>query len=51
MVDLVSVLAFREAAHHQGNVLLVVLVVRLVLEDLDPLPATSLGLGGLGHGV
>ena len=51
MVDLVSVLSFGEAAAHEGDVLLVTLVIRLVLEDLHPLPASSLVLGGLGHGV
>ena len=51
MVDLVSVLTLGEAASHQRDVLLVSLVVGLVLEDLDSLPAPGLGLGGFGHGV
>ena len=51
MVDLVSVLTLGEAASHQRDVLLMSLVIRLVLEDLNPLPAPGLGLGGFGHGV
>ena len=51
MVDLVGVLTLGEAASHQRDVLLMSLVVGLVLEDLHPLPAPGLGLGGFGHGV